>query len=212
MPVLAARMTLSSARLAAAVDSMSEAAPMLRDVLNEADRHLGDGDTGMTVERVVLAMREAAVSLPPDVGAALAALSKACAQSTGSSLGSVIAIGLAAAARRAREHESLDRPAVAGALQGAIDAIQARSGARPGDKTMLDSLIRIHAALADVAEGTSMLEAARAASADALQTFRPLQSRLGRARMYGERSAGHDDPGMLAIDLLLRAAATAAQR
>jgi hypothetical protein len=32
------------------------------------------------------------------------------------------------------------------------------------------------------------------------------RSKNGRARIYGAKSAGHDDPGMLAALLLLRAA------
>jgi hypothetical protein len=51
-----------------------------------------------------------------------------------------------------------------------------------------------------------LLAVALAAAERALRDYRDRASKLGRARMYGERSIGHDDPGMLAIVLLLRAA------
>lgn len=41
---------------------------------------------------------------------------------------------------------------------------------------------------------------------DALFGFGDRESRLGRARMHGARSVGHDDPGMLAAARLLSAA------
>jgi hypothetical protein len=43
-------------------------------------------------------------------------------------------------------------------------------------------------------------------AARALTEFRSCEARVGRARVYGEKSIGHDDPGMLAALLLLRAA------
>jgi dihydroxyacetone kinase-like protein len=196
---------LNTVVLAAAIDRMAQAAPLLRERLNEADRQLGDGDTGMTVERVVIAMQHAAHGLPSDIGAALASLSAECSRATGSSLGSVIAIGLAAAARRARGQEQLDTPGIVTLLHAAIEAIQTRSGAQAGDKTMLDSLIAITQALEHAPADRSMRPLALGAASAALDEFRMQQSRLGRARVYGDKSIGHDDPGMVAVTLLLGA-------
>ena len=74
-----------------------------------------------------------------------------------------------------------------------------RSGASAGDKTILDSLVAIRAALAS---GEDPLDAAQRA----LDEFRTRETKIGRARIYGAKSAGHDDPGMLAALLLLRVA------
>ena len=62
-------------------------------------------------------------------------------------------------------------------------------------------------ALADAAPGESVADAAIVGAGRALAEFRERQARIGRARIYGEKSVGHDDPGMLAAVLLLRAAA-----
>jgi hypothetical protein len=44
------------------------------------------------------------------------------------------------------------------------------------------------------------------AAEHALDAYREREARIGRARMYGAKSVGFDDPGMLAVVLLLQAA------
>ena len=196
----------------ALVDALARAATRvdaIRDALNAADRRLGDGDTGMTVAAIVGAWQAVPLRDAPDVGAALAALGRATAEATGSSLGSVIAMGLRAASRGATGRAALDRAGVVAALDAAVRAIGERSGAQPGDKTVLDSLLAIDRALADDAADAPAGTLALAAARDALRAFRDKVSKLGRARMYGERAIGHDDPGMLAVVLLLEAASGA---
>jgi dihydroxyacetone kinase-like protein len=178
----------------------------IRDTLNAADRRLGDGDTGMTIEQVVAAWQALETKNTQDIGATLIALGRATAKATGSSLGSVLAIGLGAAGRAVRGRPALDRAGMIAALAAAREAIVARSGAAVGDKTILDSLAHIERALAAAADGDDLQAVALRAAEDAVTEYRDRESRIGRARMYGARSAGSDDPGMLAAVLLLRAA------
>ena len=53
-----------------------------------------------------------------------------------------------------------------------------------------------------------MLSAANRAADEALRSFRDRPSRLGRARMFGDKSIGLDDPGMLAFRRVLDGLAT----
>ncbi|NYZ13945.1 dihydroxyacetone kinase subunit L [Azospirillum sp. RWY-5-1] len=209
---------LTSPAIAEFLDRAVQRLPGIRDQLNEADSRLGDGDTGMTVARVMEAMRAASVGLPADTGQALAVVARAASQASGSSLASVVTIGLMAAAKTARGRETVDRAGVAALLQVAIDAITARSGAGLGDKTVLDSLDAIRAELAghdpaapDTGTGVAAPDTGTGVAADAarraLCAFRDRPSKLGRARVYGDRSIGFDDPGMLAACLILDAAA-----
>ena len=178
----------------------------IRDTLNAADRRLGDGDTGMTIEQVVAAWQALETENTQDIGATLIALGRATAKATGSSLGSVLAIGLGAAGRAVRGRPAVDRAGMIAALAAAREAIVTRSGAAVGDKTILDSLAHIERALAAAADGDDLQAVALRAAEDAVTEYRDRESRIGRARMYGARSAGSDDPGMLAAVLLLRAA------
>lgn len=179
--------------VAEAVRRMRANLDAIRDELNAADRAVGDGDTGMTVASVVSAWDAALAGDPADdIGALLQRLGRETRQATGSSLGSVMGIGLSAAGRSGAT-------STVGLIDAATAAITERSGASPGDKTILDSVVAIRDALA---RGGDATEAAQRA----LDAFRMREARIGRARIYGAGSAGHDDPGMLAALLLLRAA------
>jgi dihydroxyacetone kinase len=197
---------LTSADIAAAIDRIDAGIAPIRDALNAADRHLGDGDTGMTVAQVVAAWKAVAGTLPEDAGAALVALGRETGRATGSSLGSVMAMGLSAAGRAVRGRNEIEREALVTMLGAATTVIRERSGAAAGDKTILDSLLAIEHALATGNEASDALEVAIAAADAARNEFREREAKVGRARMYGERSRGHDDPGMLAACMLLGAA------
>ena len=196
---------LTSAALGAAIARLHERIGPIRQALDAADRELGDGDTGMTVEGLVSAWSTVAPTFGDDVGTALTALARETRRASGSSLGSVVAIGLAAAGKVLQGRDAVDAPELAGALRAAVEAISARSGATPGDKTVLDSLDRIAAALRTTSAHDGLLDTGVAAADAALDEFRGRESRLGRARVYGTRSAGRDDPGMMAASLLLHA-------
>ena len=182
----------STAGIARAVRRMHASLDAIRDQLNAADRVIGDGDTGMTVASVVEAWHAALDHEHADVGAMLLELGRETRRATGSSLGSVMGIGLSAVGRSGAT-------APVAMLDAAMTAIVERSGASPGDKTILDSLVAIREA---VAHDGDAVEAAQRA----LDAFRTREAKIGRARVYGAKSAGHDDPGMLAALLLLRAA------
>jgi dihydroxyacetone kinase-like protein len=204
---------LTTEQLRNAVSRIQASVPDVRDTLNAADRRLGDGDTGMTIEQVIGSWQalQRGTGIAPDagaedVGAALVALGRETARATGSSLGSVLAIGLGAAGRAVRGRVALDRAGLVIALAAARDAIVARSGAAIGDKSLLDSIACIEQSLAAAEDGADIYQVSLRAAEEALTEFRVRESRIGRARMYGAKSVGFDDPGMLAAALLLRAA------
>jgi dihydroxyacetone kinase-like protein len=94
-----------------------------------------------------------------------------------------------------------------GLLNAVGEALSQRGGAAQGDKTMLDSLAAITSALRHARDtGTPALKAAaQAATQEALEAFRNRPNRIGRARMFAERSVGLDDPGMVAVQRMVQA-------
>jgi dihydroxyacetone kinase-like protein len=198
--------TLGADGIVDAVRRIDAQIDSIRDELNAADRVLGDGDTGMTIANVVAAWQRGLASPHADVGTLLLELGRETRRATGSSLGSVLAIGIIAAGRNAPAQGTVDRAALVGMLDASASAIAERSGATAGDKTILDSLIAVRTALADAAPAMNLGSVATEGAARALTEFRSCEARVGRARVYGEKSIGHDDPGMLAALLLLRAA------
>jgi dihydroxyacetone kinase-like protein len=87
----------------------------------------------------------------------------------------------------------------------AIEAVKARGKSEPGQKTMLDVLVPVHAALTDGADAEAVKTAASAAADRTI----PLRAIRGRASFLGERSIGHMDPGARSSALILSALADA---
>ena len=92
-------------------------------------------------------------------------------------------------------------------LGSAIEGIQARGGAKLGDKTLLDALIPVHETLKQHAasgdKAAALKEAAQVAD-NAVDETRSLVAHRGRASQVGERSIGTPDPGIVAIATILQ--------
>jgi phosphoenolpyruvate---glycerone phosphotransferase subunit DhaL len=94
-----------------------------------------------------------------------------------------------------------DRADLAAALDAAIKAVMARGKSEPGQKTMLDVLVPVQAAIA--AGGTPAEIASRAHAA--AEATKPMKAIRGRASFLGDRSIGHVDPGSRSAALLTAA-------
>lgn len=196
-------MTITRETLLAAIDRIAAAMERDFDMLNSADGALGDGDLGVTMTRGMRAISERKHELPEDLGMALLSCAKAFTESSGSSYGTLMATGLMAAAKSLRGQTEIAPEAVADLVAQARDKMQARGKAELGGKTVLDSLD----ALAGGLHGTADPPAAAArAVEDALEAFRDKPATVGRARIFGEKSIGMDDPGMLAMRSIIKAA------
>jgi dihydroxyacetone kinase-like protein len=185
--------------------------------LNALDSRLGDGDTGQTMRRLAEVIATTAGNhraSETDIGVFLRRLGMAGATATGSSLGTLIAIGLMEMGKRLTGSTEFSLPELVSALERAEAAMLARGGAVLGDKTALDLLHAVRTSLATASLDPA--EAANSAAEEALAAFRDRPCRIGRARIFAERSVGADDAGMLAFARLTSAlaetAATAATK
>jgi dihydroxyacetone kinase len=182
----------------------------LEDQLNAADALLGDGDTGSMLARVIEKMAATDLSAMSDIGAAFNALARAIMSATGSSLGTLLATALHALAKATKGRSEIPWPELSSLIGQAIEAMRARGGASLGDKTILDALHRVAQSLAGITDASTAGDAACAAACAAeagaraaLEHFKPLPCKIGRARLFPEKSTGAHDPGMLALALLL---------
>jgi dihydroxyacetone kinase-like protein len=199
--------TLDRAALLPAIERLRAAMEREFDRLNAADAALGDGDLGVTMTRGMALVAEAAPELPGDLGQALMRCAQAFTKSSGSSYGTLLATGLMAMAKATRGRTSVEVAELAGLVAAARDAMAARGKAELGGKTVLDSLDAVAGALEGVGDAAVAAEAAPRAARGALETFRERPATVGRARIFAERSRGLDDPGMLAMALIVEAVA-----
>jgi dihydroxyacetone kinase-like protein len=187
------------------VDRAATAIRASEAMLNEADSRLGDGDTGGMLARFATAVTAANVGGAPDVGSAFVALAKAGSQSTGSSFGTLLVTALLSLGKGSEGRTELAWNELGPLLAAARDAMMRRGSAELGAKTAVDSIDYVVRALADATSAVDAAGDAARATRQALEDFRGRPCRMGRARMYADRSAGLDDPGMLAIDVIAQA-------
>jgi dihydroxyacetone kinase-like protein len=174
------------------------------DELNALDGQLGDGDLGVTMNRGGRALSDILPTLPADVGMALMACAQAMTKVSGSSYGTLLATGLLAAAKATRGRTEVPWSETAALLRAALEAMMTRGKASLGDKTVLDSLDAATRAADGKSDPAEILRDATAAVEATLDRMRNMQAKIGRARIFGERSVGLDDPGMRAFKEVLR--------
>jgi dihydroxyacetone kinase len=184
---------------------LSAAAAIMRAELNAQDALIGDGDLGITVAEGWRAVAEVAPGFSDDVGQALLQTSKAFQHVSSSSFGTLVAIAFMAAAKATMGRSVIPHTEIPALLRDARDAMRARGKSEPGDKTFLDSIDAVIAAITGLSEPARIVAAADAAAETALKDFRLRPNKIGRARMFADRSSGLDDPGMLAVRRIIAA-------
>ncbi len=189
--------------LRTAAPRLAAAAEAAADELNEQDGKLGDGDLGVTLRKGWLEVAAEAPDFPDDLSKAFLACSKAFQRVSSSSYGTLIATGFMSAAKATKGRDEADWSEISALLAAARDAMMARGKGELGDKSVLDSLEAAAQATQGLDQPEAILAAADKAAEEALDQFRDQPNKLGRARMFAERSIGLDDPGMLAFRRLV---------
>jgi dihydroxyacetone kinase-like protein len=182
-----------------------------RDYLTQLDAAIGDADHGTNMDRgfssVVSKLAELDRSVPP--GRVLVTAGSTLVSTVGGASGPLWGTALRRAGRSIGDAETFEGPALAVALEAALEGVVELGAAQPGDKTMVDALDPAVRTLKDRLDGgastAEALTAAREAAEAGMQSTVPLQATKGRASYLGERSIGHQDPGATSTTLILRA-------
>lgn len=167
------------------------------------DGQLGDGDLGITLEKAFNRLAEIAPTLPDDLGKAFAAAAAAISKVSSSSFGTLLATGLLAAAKQTIGQTELPSTAVPDLLRTACQKMSERGSASLGDKTVLDTVDAAARALDSHPEDS--VGAVITAVDETLSLYRDRECKIGRARIFSERSVGLDDPGMVAFRVMVGA-------
>ena len=200
-------MGLNRSDLVDAVRRLQKEMPVHFDTLNSADGKLGDGDLGITMTRGMEEISAVIDDMPDDLGLAMLKCSQAFTKSSGSSYGTLMAIGMMAIAKQIKGQTAVEPSELAALVMTARDQIQLRGKAEFGGKTVLDSLDAIYKSTSGLTDLEDIRTAAVLAADEALTEFRDKPATMGRARMFGEKSIGLDDPGMLAMKFIVYAIA-----
>jgi dihydroxyacetone kinase-like protein len=190
---------MDAATLKSGLERCSLAMRAAAPELNELDGRLGDGDLGATLEKCAANLQTSLPGAPEQLAEIFKVAAQACAKASGSSFGTLLAVAFMSAAKWTPPRETLTRADLAALLDHTVSILSARGGAAVGDKTMLDALASIAAALRSASDSDDLPAVAVRSATEALDRFRGQPNRIGRARMFAEKSVGMDDPGMVAV-------------
>ncbi len=172
--------------------------------LTVLDQAIGDGDHGAGMKRGFDALLADADKLAEQkLPAALVAAGRTLVMSMGGASGPLYGtffMELGKALGDASD-DALDRAGLAAGFARAMAAVAARGKSQPGQKTLLDVLAPVSAALerGEDADGIARV------AAEAAEATVPMQALRGRAAFLGERSIGHMDPGARSASLIIGA-------
>jgi dihydroxyacetone kinase-like protein len=188
--------------LSALIEAVADTISAHADELTALDQAIGDGDHGLNMKRGFEAVRAEMASLAEKpLPEALKAIGTKLVMTVGGASGPLSGtLFMTLGKELPPEPSSAD---LAAALGKAVDAVAARGKSQVGQKTMLDVLYPVQAA---VAAGRSPREIAATAD-EAAEATRPMKAIRGRASFLGERSIGHVDAGARSSALIVRAVA-----
>jgi dihydroxyacetone kinase-like protein len=177
------------------------------DRLNALDGQLGDGDLGVTVAKAFARLDELGPTLPDDLGAALAACGAAISKVSSSSFGTLMAVSCLAVAKTLQGKTGLPWSEVPALLAVARDTVASRGRSQLGQKTVLDALDAAAKGMQGKTEPGALLAAGVDGVRQSMAALRDQPAQVGRARIFGDKSRGLDDPGMKAFEAMLAALA-----
>ena len=202
--------TLQGQEIIAAIQRASNALKNESDYINSLDQSMGDGDTGITLNKVAGALLDYIKNNPiEDVGKFLMSAGMATNKAAPSTLGTLTATALMRAGKLVKGKSEITAEELALMFKAAVEEIQQRGKAQLGDKTIVDAIHPASEAFAEaVAEDDTLSEAGNKAvmAAEAgRDRVTPLRSKIGRASWVGERTEGKLDPGCAALVVVLKA-------
>ena len=169
------------------------------DELTTLDQAIGDGDHGLNMKRGFEAVRADGTIAGKPLPEALKAIGTKLVMTVGGASGPLFGTLFLTLGKELPAAPSL--AAFVQAFGKAIEAVKARGKSTTGQKTMLDVLAPVQAALAEGGDNLAARLAAIAASA--AEATRDVRAVRGRASFLGERSVGHVDPGARSSALMI---------
>ncbi len=193
-----------------AMNRVSAAFRRHRDYLTELDQAVGDGDLGITIEKIADVLADYGQTDPAhDLGKWFAGLGMAINRTASSTMGTLLATALLRAGKEIKGLEVLTPEHLAAMLSAADVGIQERGKAQLGDKTVIDALHPAAVAfVSEIESGSSLIEAGQKmleAARQGRDRVTPLISKVGRSSWVGERTAGQVDGGCAVMVILLEA-------
>lgn len=192
---------MTKSALAARLKHACAAVAAAEQELTEIDSRFGDADHGLTMAKIAGAVSAAVDRAEGGVQAMLADAAEAVMSLNGGSAVPLWNTWLDGMQEAAPESGEIDVPGLQAVFAKGLEELNDMSGAKVGDKTMMDALVPASEAIASYSgseENELFAAAAKAAMEGALAT-RQYVSKFGRAKSYGEKTIGTPDAGAMSM-------------
>ena len=165
--------------------------------LTEIDSRFGDADHGLTMSKIAKAISAAAGESEGGIQAMLDDAAMAVMVLNGGSAVPLWNTWLDGLQEEAPEGNEIDTAGIQAIFAKALKALSDMSGAKVGDKTMMDSLTPASQAIAAYSgsDEAGLFDAAAQAALQGAEASKQFVSKFGRAKSYGEQTIGTPDAG-----------------
>ena len=165
--------------------------------LTEIDSRFGDADHGLTMSKIAKAVSAAAGESEGGIQAMLDDAAMAVMVLNGGSAVPLWNTWLDGLQEEAPEGNEIDTAGIQAIFAKALKALSDMSGAKVGDKTMMDALIPASQAIAAYSgsDEAGLFDAAAQAALQGAEASKQFVSKFGRAKSYGEQTIGTPDAG-----------------
>ena len=169
------------------------------DEFNSADGKIGDGDLGVSILHGLEEVNNNINKFSNDLGANFMLCSQAFVKKSGSSFGTLIAFSFMNISKNLKGKTECNHDDIIFIFETALKTILERGKTNLGDKTIADSLDLIVKELKSNQDYSNVF---KSATKQALEDFKGKKIKIGRARMFEDKTKDLDDPGMFALSKL----------
>lgn len=184
-------------RLANACDAVIQA----EAELTEIDSKFGDADHGLTMTKVAKAIAQAVEASDGGIQSMLDDAAMAVMALNGGSAVPLWNTWLDGMQEEAPEGGEIDAAGLKTIFAKALEELDDMSGAKVGDKTMMDAVIPASAAIAAYPgeSETELFALAAQAAEEGAENSKNFVSKFGRAKSYGAQTIGTPDAGAVSM-------------
>ena len=171
------------------------------DELTDIDSRFGDADHGLTMNKIAGAISDAVDQSEGGIQSMLDDAAMAVMTLNGGSAVPLWHTWLDGMQEAAPEGDEIDVAGLQAVFAQALEELSDMSGAKVGDKTMMDALIPASRAVAAYGgdDENELFAAAAKAAMEGAEATRGFVSKFGRAKSYGEKTLGTPDAGAMSM-------------
>lgn len=178
-----------------------------KNFLVELDARMGDGDLGLTMSKAFTAVYdEMGNTAETDIGKIFMKAGMVIAKAAPSTMGTLMGTGFMRGGKAVSGKDEIATADLADFFQAFVNGIMERGKAKPGEKTIIDSLKPAADTLMELkGEAVSTaLQAALLSAEKGLESTKSMVAQHGRIAYYKEQSRGQEDPGATAGVILMK--------